>query len=72
MKIMKSKCSTIPIQKMAEKEEKCEWSLEMVSSILEIIVQGNSNATINTRWFSRGIKGIQRYNVFYPYLYYSL
>ena len=57
---------------MAEKEEKCEWSLEMVSSILEIIVQGNSNATINTRWFSRGIKGIQRYNVFYPYLYYYL
>ena len=28
MKTMKSKCSTIPIQKMAEKEEKCEWSLE--------------------------------------------
>ena len=45
---------------MAEKEEKCEWSLEMVSSILEIIVQGNSNASKNTRWFSRETMGIQR------------
>ena len=34
MKIIKSKCSTIPIQKMAEKEEKCEWSLEMVIKII--------------------------------------
>ena len=30
MKTMKSECCTIPIQKVAEKEEKCEWSLEMV------------------------------------------
>ena len=44
----------------------------MVSSILEIIVQGNSNASKNTRWFSRGIKGIQRCNVLYPNLYYYL